>query len=113
MIDASTEEKSTLVIWEWKSGKIYDDHKEQRRAYAVFAHAHWPEYDYYEVRTVYFDQRKRSKLKVKPKQIKIYREQFEERVGLMSIDTMYSPRPGFYCKWCGYSKYLGGPCRAG
>jgi hypothetical protein len=113
VIDANTEEGNTLVIWEWKSGKIYDDHKEQRKAYITFAHAHWPEHDYYEVRTVYFDQRKRHKLKVKPKQIKIYRDQFEERVGLMSVDNMYSPRPGWYCRWCGYSKYLGGPCRAG
>ena len=35
---------------------------------------------------------------------------WETRVSRMLNDTIYAPRPGFYCSWCPYRKTNNGPC---
>lgn len=113
VIDAITDEKRTLIGWEWKSGKVWEDHQDQRRMYAIMLEAHWPDFDLYEVRTIYLDQRKRVKFKGTHENMKKHRQDFETRIQIMELDKDYSPRPGFYCRWCSYSRFNGGPCRAG
>jgi len=35
---------------------------------------------------------------------------WEHRVSAMFRDQTFAPRPGFYCRWCPYSKEKEGPC---
>lgn len=38
------------------------------------------------------------------------RAEWDERAGRMLADDIFAPRPGYYCRWCAYSKKKGGAC---
>ena len=38
---------------------------------------------------------------------------WEKRFRPMLNDTRFSPRPGYYCSYCDFSKKRGGPCKVG
>jgi hypothetical protein len=38
------------------------------------------------------------------------REEMEKKMLPMMSDTIFAPRPGYYCSWCDFSKRVGGPC---
>lgn len=38
------------------------------------------------------------------------RREWDDRVKKMTKDKTLSTRPGFYCRWCTYSRNKGGPC---
>lgn len=35
---------------------------------------------------------------------------WERKIEPMMADTVFAPRPGYYCSWCPWSKDKGGPC---
>lgn len=37
--------------------------------------------------------------------------EWERRVRPMFADRRFAPRPGYYCRWCDFSKAKGGPCK--
>lgn len=37
-------------------------------------------------------------------------KQWEIKIEPMMSDTIFAPRPGYYCTWCPFSKDKGGPC---
>jgi hypothetical protein len=99
-------------VQEWKSGKIYDDHEDQRNLYGVGAIGMWdvPEAV---VTTYYIDQRKQMTLRLTRPQAKLVGWRFAERVEAMGRDRHLNPRPGYYCRWCNFSRFKNGPCKVG
>lgn len=102
---------------EWKSGKEYDDHADQRWLYLLFLRALHPEATTLTVKTVYLDLNKnKSLVMVLPDdadEIDNVRQDFTNRMRTGEIDTDYAARPGYYCSWCQFSRYKGGPCSIG
>lgn len=101
------------VIQEWKSGKEYDDHEEQRKLYGTVVLLSHPELKRAEVKTIYTDLGKAVKVTFEQDHVPDIIEEFDRRVGFMRYDDEMAPRPGWYCRFCDFSRMKDGPCRVG
>lgn len=50
---------------------------------------------------------------LKRKELESAKEDWERKITPMMNDTIFAPRPGFYCQWCSFGKSKGGPCALG
>jgi len=98
-------------LFEWKTGKMYDDHDEQRRIYILFSAVAYPDVEETRIRSYYFDLDKMKELVVRREEMEPIRTDFNARLHIMEGDTVMAPRPGYYCSWCDFSKAKGGPCK--
>ena len=112
-VDAMYIRGLTAELYEWKTGKMYDDHDEQRRLYFLLVAAHYPGIQEFRIRSYYFDLGRMKTLEATRDQLDPIREDFNARITIMSNDDIFAPRPGYYCGWCDYSRQKGGPCRHG
>ena len=113
VLDAAYAVEQTLHIQEWKSGKMYDDHVDQRQLYAIGGLAQWPLVEGAVVTTHYIDLKNTVDVRVDRQRATLLTWHFNERLEAMERDQRFGPRPGIYCRWCPYSRYKGGPCRVG
>jgi CRISPR/Cas system-associated exonuclease Cas4 (RecB family) len=102
---------TVISIAEWKSGKPKDDHKEQRSLYALAGFARWIEPVEVRVTTYYVENTAPpARLTVKRSAEEKLQKLWNGRVEQLTEDEIMAPRPGYYCRWCDYSKERGGPC---
>ena len=114
VLDAVYPIERTVQVLEWKSGKVYDDHEDQRQLYAIGALVLHPKASEAVATTHYIDQRGlTTNTRMDRKRANLMAWHFNERLETMERDTRFGPRPGFYCRWCPFSRYKGGPCKAG
>ena len=113
VIDAGYCAKSEVHIQEWKSGKIYDDHADQRRLYSTLGSLVWPAAKSFTIRTYYFDQGVIKKLTITADDMEAIKDDFSRRVYFMEIDDECAPRPSWSCNFCDYSRLKGGVCKRG
>lgn len=102
-----------LHIQEWKSGKEYEDHLDQREIYGASSLVAWEDYEKAEVTTYYLDLGKHRVTHVDRHYAKLVLDKLNGRVERMASDRVFSARPGYYCNWCSFSRFRGGPCRVG
>lgn len=109
--------------WDWKTGKIYDDHVKQKEFYTcLLADAH-PEVDRFVFSNIYLDLKdeRTHKFTRFPQQEKdekgnwlpdvdLLRTRWGNRIAVMERDTECVPTPSFSCRYCAVSKARGGPC---
>lgn len=98
----------TLLLFDWKSGKIYNDHVHQGEAYTALS----PGYERYKIKFVYLDI---------PHVIQTweYDRKDWERIQAGLIETVEEIRnatefpatPGDKCTWCHMSWRRGGDCK--
>lgn len=100
-----------VVNYDWKSGKIYDDHVDQKELYAVMVSAEHPEALTIQSIHVYVDLNKNTDRTYHRDQIPALQQKWDKRIAVVKGDEQYMPSPGFHCTWCGYSRKVGGPCR--
>ena len=107
-----TEENGEGDIFEYKTGKIYDDHKLQREFYAIPAMLHfdWPTV---KVSTVYFDQKKTHEETWTRDDIPAIKAKLDSKIHLMGLAGSWIPNPSWMCRFCDFSKDKGGPCNFG
>lgn len=110
LLIAPDEGDDTLEIFEWKTGKIYDEHQGQSELYCVVGHC---TYDIDCVRTtnVYLDQGENIERELTATDVKGVQLIWDERRRKIENDDIMAPNPGFYCRWCDFSKDRGGPCQ--
>jgi len=113
VIDAGYLKGRIAHINEWKSGKVYDDHADQRRLYGTLGPLIWPDVDEINITTCYFDQGIKKKLTLTHEHMKDIRDDFSRRVYFMELDDVLAPRPSWLCKWCDFSRTKDGPCKNG
>jgi CRISPR/Cas system-associated exonuclease Cas4 (RecB family) len=113
VLDSAYVDGDTIHIQEWKTGKMYDDHTDQRHLYLAFASVNWPVMKKLKITSYYFDLGKKKTLELEKKDIADVIQDYNARVTIMVNDDVLAPRPGYYCAWCNYSKVKGGPCRLG
>lgn len=103
-----------LVIIDHKTGRVYEENKEQLDLSATAAFRAEPDVDEVEVQLWYLDQG--VILPEKPlvfgrdgneKQV----EKWNKRVYPMFTDKRFVPNPGQHCHRCHYRKANGGPCK--
>lgn len=104
-------DRGVLDIGEWKSGKPKDNHADQRTLYAMFGMRFWYA-DEVKVTTYYLEDTSppaRTTLASETGFTKL-KDMWGSRIMTMQRDQMCAPRPGYYCRWCDFSKASGGPC---
>src|SRR5262245_46054980 len=114
VLDSLYFEGKTIFIQEWKTGKEYDDHFDQREIYSAVVLAAWPEFENTVATTFYIDQKGKPRtLQTDRQQGKLVIDNLNGKLERMASDKVFPPRPGYYCRWCDFSRYKGGPCRVG
>ena len=113
VLDGCYHKENTNHVQEWKSGKVYDDHTDQRKLYAVLSFLVWPNAEQAIAKTYYFDQGFTKKVTIEPGHVEDIVDDFSRRVYFMETDDVCAPRPSWSCNYCDYSRLKGGPCRKG
>lgn len=114
VLDCAYIEGDHVEIQEWKTGKEYSDHADQRRLYVALSSVQWPQAAHYRIQTYYLDLGKKRVLKLDAEEIAEVKEEFTARAKIMELDDVFAPRPGHYCRWCPCSRlHAGGTCKVG
>lgn len=110
VLDLFLKHPQIVIVYDWKTGKVYDDHQDQREIYSLGIFSH---HDVDEVRAVhvYLDHKLNRETIYHRNMVPELREKWTGRVEKMLNDTDLIPSPGFYCRYCNFSRAKGGPCR--
>jgi CRISPR/Cas system-associated exonuclease Cas4 (RecB family) len=104
-------QEGELIVYEFKTGGIYEgEHEQQRLYYGIISLHQHPEFKYVRVITVYFD-------KQEIREVTYHREMLHEYYGIIRRDIKdienekYFPtKPQYGCRFCQFSRHNGGPC---
>lgn len=110
IIDVHYIQGDVLHITDYKSGRMYDDHREQLELYGLIGLCVVPDAKRVETSALYMDTAHEGMQgsiirSMMPKMI----ERWRADADTMMSDEVFEPRPG-NCKWCPYAKNKGGPC---
>lgn len=101
------------IVYDWKSGKIYPDHDDQKSLYSLATFSEHPTVLSVRAMHVYLDLGQTREKAYHRDQVPELRKQWETRVAILEgtppLDMI--PNPGYYCRWCSFSRGNGGPCR--
>ncbi len=103
-------ENDNVQVYEYKTGKIYDEHAHQRWIYGVAALLEHPEKKGVDVTTVYLDQKKNVKTFYPSHMLREYKPMLIDEIREVDECEEFIPKPQFLCRWCNFSKQNGGPC---
>lgn len=110
ILDMSVVTPSIVGVYDWKSGKIYDEHKDQKELYSLMAHAKYPEAKRIEAHHVYVDLGKNTKLTYDISDLGPIRDRWTSNFKTLEYTDKFIPMPSFKCRFCDYSKAKSGPC---
>ena len=99
-----------LIVYEWKSGKIYDSHVTQRHLYGLAALLMYPDYKTVRVISTYFDLMHNNENTYHRDMLKTYMWMWERKINKTKPPQPYPMRPSWKCKNCQFSKRQGGLC---
>lgn len=99
----------TVHVHEFKTGKEYEEHAQQKALYGLVTLLLFPSQTSVEVTGVYLDLNKYIPATFNRSLMFAYKDTWEKRLAKLQL-PIFNTRPGFYCKWCAYSKKNGGPC---
>lgn len=101
-----------VVIDEYKTGQIYDEHAEQKALYAMVSLILYPTVEEVEVYGVYIDKKKVEHTRYSRLHLPSMQYTWKRQIEKMKVG-IYPARPGMHCRWCTKSKKAGGPCQLG
>lgn len=116
---ADTADPPTVDIVDWKTGKVHDEHRQQRSIYALGGLqlvqlgvlAGGSKKTELTARHVYVDTGQSATEHYTMKDLAPLKREWEARTRDMMNDTEFAPRPSAQaCKWCRFGKSKGGPC---
>ena len=110
ILDASLLLPDFAVIYDWKTGGEYADHREQREIYAAAYHACHP-VKTVQVFHVYFDKKQITHGTFFDHEMEDLRGRWEGRIAPMLADDQLVANPGYYCRTCRHSRWNNGPCK--
>lgn len=100
-----------IIIFDWKTGQEYVDHRDQREIYAAAYHGNNIAEVPIEVMHVYFDKKLNTLSIFNPGDVPEIRKRWENNVNDMFSDTRMMPNPGWHCRSCHFRRDNGGPCQ--
>lgn len=116
--------KKLAKVVDWKTGgldkktgavRAHPKYEEQLEIYGVAVLCTEPQIDKVEAQLVFVDATPpNNPIVTAPtlfrKSLEKLKKKLEGRIKPMMSDTVFAPRPGYYCGWCSYQKSKGGPC---
>lgn len=105
--DLEIEGGDSLILLDWKSGKAYDDHHAQGKAYTALS----PGFEKYKVGFVYLDQPLLIKWwEYDAQDWELFRDNLREEIEAVRSATEFPATPSDDCRWCPLSWRNGGKC---
>ena len=104
------EEPQELIVYEWKTGKKYDEHQQQRALYGLAGLLLHPEHRKIRVITVYMDQMENAETTYEQSMVSSYKWMWDRHINKTRPPQPYPMRPSWKCRYCEYSKNQGGKC---
>lgn len=100
----------TAQVYDWKTGKIYDDHEDQREIYGIATSIRYPDAFQVTCTHVYLDLGKHVAVTYHKDQLLGLREKWRRRFTALEKAVEFPYNPTYSCRWCTYRKETGGPC---
>lgn len=105
-------------ITDWKTGKVYDEHRQQRSLYALAGLqlvelgqlAGGSKDTKLTAEHLYTDTTQSATEQYAMKDLKPLKREWASRIQQMMTDTRYPAKTGFHCRYCRFRKSAGGPC---
>lgn len=101
----------TLNIYEYKTGKMYPEHTQQRMFYGLGGLLCTPEATEVNVTGVYLDKNIRERSYFHRDMLEAMKANWRQRFENVANPETWIPNPGYHCRWCAFSKANGGPCQ--
>ncbi len=113
VLDVLVHSTSEGRVVDWKTGKIYPDHDDQKSIYSVAAFAAFPALQRVRAIHVYIDRGQQREKVYDRSEVHGMRKQWEARASFLERTAPEDmiPSPGFHCRYCPFSAKVGGPCR--
>jgi len=103
-------EGNVCTIIDYKTGKAYDEHREQGHAYGTACMVIEPAIEQVNVEFWYIDQGTSRHFEWTNKEIVEMQTLWEKRINKMYADTFFKKTPNRFCNWCQRNKKHGGDC---
>lgn len=104
-------EPTEATVIDWKTGKIYDSHDDQKSLYSLAVFAEEPTVQRVRAIHVYLDLGKNREKIYDRSQMHELRASWDSRVLKLENEKEFIPNPSFMCRYCAFSRGNGGPCR--
>ncbi len=102
-----------VVIHEYKTGREYHEHEDQKLLYGIIALTLWHQYSECLIEGIYLDLKKVVPTRVNRTFLKKMQEVWKRDIAKLDV-PIYPARPGIHCRWCPKSsKKEGGVCQLG
>lgn len=102
-----------VLVDEYKTGGIYDEHDLQKQLYAMVAMILYPDIEKVTVTGVYIDKKKLHTTEYIRSHLFTMKYTWQRDIAKLDV-PIYPARPGFHCRWCPKSKKKeGGTCPLG
>jgi hypothetical protein len=110
IVDLVADQGDTVYGWDWKTGKIYDDHVKQKEFYTCMLADAYPAANKFVFSNIYVDSKQEKTHTFTRTDVDHLRGRWGNRIAVMERDTDCAPTPSFGCRYCPVSKARGGPC---
>lgn len=110
MVDAVMLDGDIAYVYEWKTGKEYPSHSDQRSLYGLAALLCYPQAKEAHVFSVYFDLGYNRTSVFQQDNLVGHKWLWDRKINRMRPPQKYAMRPSWRCKTCIYSKKNGGSC---
>lgn len=104
----------TLLLGDWKTGKMYFSNEEQIELFALAGFKRFPFVTEVDTRLWYTDapaETNEIQRVYTAKDLAAVQKDWTKRVVPMFKDKRFAPTPNDKCGWCPFSKAKGGPCK--
>lgn len=101
----------SAVIYDWKTGKIYPEHDDQKALYSLAVFSEHPTLQRVRAIHVYTDLGQNREVTYDREQMHSLRELWTSRANHLEERKIFIPEPSFMCRYCSFSRGNGGPCR--
>lgn len=109
-MDCTLDIPQSLNVYEWKTGKEYDTHSDQRNLYGLAGLILHPHHEKVIVTTVYFDLGINRPTTYSRNELSSYKWVWERKINKTKPPQPYPMRPSWKCRNCDFSKKNGGKC---
>jgi len=104
-------ESNTLLIIDWKSGKPRESYDKLLSLYGLSGFKVFNHVERVIGRLMFTDTGDVVEEVYERKEEKAMQKTWDQRVRPLLSDTTFAPKQGDHCRWCGFSKKKGGPCK--
>jgi hypothetical protein len=111
VLDLKVLDGNEAYVYDWKTGKVYPDHVDQKTLYTITTFAEHPNLTQVTAMHVYVDLGKNTQVTYHRDQAEQMKQLWQMRINRLEGDTSFLPRPDYGCRWCQFSRAKGGPCR--